>query len=234
MLTADARERHRVVGCGWTGVASRASRRRTPPAGLRCARPPRGRRRRPGVGGRPRARAGAPAPAAAMALVQDVDGLADLDGRGEIFVDPPDYSIINPVAARSREPEPGRAARACPALSRAARRLLHRAAQAAAPPGAAPRGAARGRPAHGDGPAGLSRGRAPRGGVALVGDAAGFYDPFTGEGLYTALRGAELLAEVAHDALRRGESRARRWRRTRGRAARRSATRRGSRARCRR
>ena len=41
-------------------------------------------------------------------------------------------------------------------------------------------------------------------GVALVGDAAGFYDPFTGEGLYTALRGAELLAEVAHDALRGG------------------------------
>jgi flavin-dependent dehydrogenase len=43
------------------------------------------------------------------------------------------------------------------------------------------------------------------GGVALVGDAAGFYDPFTGEGLYTALRGAELLAEVAHGALQGGE-----------------------------
>ena len=43
------------------------------------------------------------------------------------------------------------------------------------------------------------------GGVALVGDAAGFYDPFTGEGLYTALRSAELLAEVAHAALRAGD-----------------------------
>jgi menaquinone-9 beta-reductase len=30
-------------------------------------------------------------------------------------------------------------------------------------------------------------------GVALVGDAADFFDPFTGEGVYTALRGAELL-----------------------------------------
>jgi menaquinone-9 beta-reductase len=43
------------------------------------------------------------------------------------------------------------------------------------------------------------------GGVALVGDATGFYDPFTGEGLYTALRSAELLVEVAHAALRAGD-----------------------------
>jgi geranylgeranyl reductase family protein len=31
--------------------------------------------------------------------------------------------------------------------------------------------------------------------VILVGDAADFYDPFTGEGIYAALRGAELAAE---------------------------------------
>jgi flavin-dependent dehydrogenase len=31
-------------------------------------------------------------------------------------------------------------------------------------------------------------------GVALVGDAADFFDPFTGEGIYSALRGGELLA----------------------------------------
>jgi flavin-dependent dehydrogenase len=43
------------------------------------------------------------------------------------------------------------------------------------------------------------------GGVLLAGDAAGFYDPFTGEGLFTALRGAELLAEVAHAALARDD-----------------------------
>jgi flavin-dependent dehydrogenase len=49
--------------------------------------------------------------------------------------------------------------------------------------------------------------RPPRhGGVALVGDAAGFYDPFTGEGVYRALASAELLAEIAGPALRRGDA----------------------------
>jgi len=38
-------------------------------------------------------------------------------------------------------------------------------------------------------------------GAALVGDAADFYDPFTGEGIYAALRGAELLAPRIIDAL---------------------------------
>ncbi len=42
-------------------------------------------------------------------------------------------------------------------------------------------------------------------GAALVGDAADFFDPFTGEGIYSALRGAELLASVAAGALANGE-----------------------------
>ena len=39
-------------------------------------------------------------------------------------------------------------------------------------------------------------------GAALVGDAADFFDPFTGEGIYAALRGGELLGEFAADAIR--------------------------------
>src|SRR5829696_7596038 len=39
-------------------------------------------------------------------------------------------------------------------------------------------------------------------GFVLVGDAANFLDPFTGEGVYEALRGATLLAPIADAALR--------------------------------
>ena len=38
-------------------------------------------------------------------------------------------------------------------------------------------------------------------GAALVGDAADFFDPFTGEGIYAALRGGEMLAESIRSAL---------------------------------
>ena len=38
-------------------------------------------------------------------------------------------------------------------------------------------------------------------GVALVGDAADFFDPFTGEGIYAALRGGEMLAPFITEAL---------------------------------
>jgi flavin-dependent dehydrogenase len=38
-------------------------------------------------------------------------------------------------------------------------------------------------------------------GVLLVGDAAGYYDPFTGEGIYRALASARLAADVATEAL---------------------------------
>jgi flavin-dependent dehydrogenase len=55
------------------------------------------------------------------------------------------------------------------------------------------------------GPFAAWSGRVTVDGAALVGDAADFFDPFTGEGIYSALRGAELLAESAVVALgRRG------------------------------
>lgn len=45
------------------------------------------------------------------------------------------------------------------------------------------------------------------GGAALVGDAADFFDPFTGEGIYAALRGGELLAPYAIEAARASTAR---------------------------
>lgn len=47
-------------------------------------------------------------------------------------------------------------------------------------------------------------------GATLVGDAADFYDPFTGKGIYAALRGGELLAPYVVESLRAPNARAQR------------------------
>ncbi len=63
------------------------------------------------------------------------------------------------------------------------------------------RGAALLGPPRAIGPLALEARRLSAPGVLLVGDAAGFYDPFTGEGVTLALRSAEIAAAVAHEAL---------------------------------
>lgn len=57
------------------------------------------------------------------------------------------------------------------------------------------------RPILATGPFAAWSGRVVAPGGLLVGDAADFFDPFTGDGIYTALRGAELVAEAAIPAL---------------------------------
>lgn len=140
-----------------------------------------------------------------LALIQDVEGVAGFEGRGEIYVDPPDYSILNPVApglvnlslvvplAHAR-PYRGRMETFFHARLKQLRHLVPRIA-----------GMTSAGPLMVMGPLAY-RVREPRtGGVLLVGDAAGFFDPFTGEGLFTALRSAELAVEVGHAALARGD-----------------------------
>jgi menaquinone-9 beta-reductase len=51
------------------------------------------------------------------------------------------------------------------------------------------------------GPFAARSGRVVASGGLLVGDAADFFDPFSGDGIYSALRGAELVAEIAVPAL---------------------------------
>ena len=61
---------------------------------------------------------------------------------------------------------------------------------------------ARVRPVHGVGPLAHTVRSCAGAGYLLVGDAAGFLDPFTGEGIHRALRGAEIAARAADRALR--------------------------------
>lgn len=71
-------------------------------------------------------------------------------------------------------------------------------------PHLAPRfaGARRVSPVQATGPFGSQARRAWSEHALLVGDAADFFDPFTGEGIFAALRGGELAAEAAIEALR--------------------------------
>jgi flavin-dependent dehydrogenase len=70
------------------------------------------------------------------------------------------------------------------------------------------RGASRISPVRATGPFAQHARRLWAPGVALVGDAADFFDPFTGEGVYTALRGGELLTPYLCEAVRGTGSRA--------------------------
>jgi geranylgeranyl reductase family protein len=140
-----------------------------------------------------------------LALIQHVSGVEDIGDRGEIYVDPPDYCILNPVApgvvnlglvvpmAHAR-PFSGRLETFFAARLKQLRRVPARL-----------RGMRAEGPLMAMGPLAYRVDEPRVGGVMLVGDAAGFYDPFTGEGLYTALRSAEMLAEVAHPALAAGD-----------------------------
>ena len=140
-----------------------------------------------------------------MALVTYVRGVDACGDVGEIFVDPPDYAILNPLSPEGINmslvvpldhvgPWRGRletffAARV-KQLSGLARRVA---------------GAQRVAPIEAMGPLAYRVEAPAHGGVLLVGDAAGFYDPLTGEGVFSALRGAELAAETAGRALTRGD-----------------------------
>jgi flavin-dependent dehydrogenase len=140
-----------------------------------------------------------------MALVTYVSGVAGCRGLGEIFVDPPDYAILNPLAPdRVNASIVVPLAHAAPWSARLesffgarARHLRHLSARLA--------GARREAPVAAMGPLAYRVTPPREGGVLLVGDAAGFYDPFTGEGIFAALRGAELATETAARALAAGD-----------------------------
>jgi menaquinone-9 beta-reductase len=140
-----------------------------------------------------------------LALVADVEGASGDPERGEIVLAPPAYSILNPVAAGV-----GNLSLVIP-IEEGRRRKADLAGYFDGVTRALPgfrdrlRDARRVGPVHALGPLAY-RVVPPRDdGVVLVGDAAGFLDPFTGEGIYAALRSAELAAEIGGRAIKSGD-----------------------------
>ena len=142
---------------------------------------------------------------ARMALVTYVAGVPDCRDVGEIFVDPPDYAILNPLAPdRINMSLVVPLAHAVPWRARLNDFFVARVKQL---PHLARRltGSVRVAALASMGPLAYRVSPPREDGVLFVGDAAGFYDPFTGEGIFTALRSAELAAETVVTALRAGD-----------------------------
>jgi menaquinone-9 beta-reductase len=140
-----------------------------------------------------------------LALVADVEGASGDPERGEIVLAPPAYLILNPVGAGIGNLslvipiEEARRHKADLAgyFDRVTREL----------PGFRERlqNARRTGPVRALGPLGYRVAAPCVDGVLLAGDAAGFLDPFTGEGIYAALRSAEVTAEVGARAVKAGD-----------------------------
>jgi menaquinone-9 beta-reductase len=140
-----------------------------------------------------------------LALVADVEGARGDPERGEIVLAPPAYSILNPVTAHV-----GNLSLVIP-LDEARRRKADLAGYFDRMTRALPgfrdrlRDARRVGPVRALGPLAYEVAPPRDDGILLVGDAAGFLDPFTGEGIYAALRSAELAAEIGVRALGAGD-----------------------------
>jgi geranylgeranyl reductase family protein len=137
-----------------------------------------------------------------LALVADMEGASGDPERGEIVLAPPAYAILNPVADGV-----GNLSLVVP-VDEGRRRKANLAGYFDAATRALPglrdwlRGARRVGPVRALGPLAYRVAPPRDAGVLLVGDAAGFLDPFTGEGIYAALRSAQVAADVGARALR--------------------------------
>lgn len=139
-----------------------------------------------------------------LGFVAHVDGVEGMGDSAELHVGRRAYAGLNPIGGgRTNVALVVAAELAAPARGRAEGFLLEAMRQF---PGVHER-VSRGtlvRPVLATGPFAAWSGRVVADGAALVGDAADFFDPFTGEGIHSALRGAMLLADAADRALAGG------------------------------
>ncbi|HEY8258108.1 MAG TPA: NAD(P)/FAD-dependent oxidoreductase, partial [Gemmatimonadales bacterium] len=139
-----------------------------------------------------------------LAFVAHLDGVDGMRGSAELFVGRRGYVGLNPIGGgRTNVALVVPAARASAARGRAEDFFLETLREFPAVHARVER-AHIARRVMATGPFAASARAVTADGAALVGDAAGFFDPFTGEGIFSALRGAELLAEAAGDALAAG------------------------------
>jgi flavin-dependent dehydrogenase len=136
-----------------------------------------------------------------MALVAHYAGVRGMTAYGEMHVDRDGYLGLAPVGGGLTNVAlvvPANAMRRGPGDTTG---LLD--ARIARDPSLRARfaGATRETAVRATGPFAVRARRAWAPGAALVGDAADFFDPFTGEGIFAALRGGELLAPFAVAAL---------------------------------
>jgi len=141
-----------------------------------------------------------------LALVAHMDGVADLGGMAAMHVGSREYVGLNPIGeGRTNVAMVLPADRVAAGAGTAEARLaaaLQRIGSAAAPL----QDARLASPVRVTGPFGVRSRRIVVDGALLAGDAAEFFDPFTGEGIGTALQGGRLAADAAVEALHAGQS----------------------------
>jgi flavin-dependent dehydrogenase len=136
-----------------------------------------------------------------VAFVAHLDGVAAMGDSAEMFVAGHGYVGLNPIGAgRTNVALVVPAGAVQQARGRAEAFFLERLARFPEVAHRIERGVLT-REVLATGPFAAWSGRVVADGGALVGDAADFFDPFTGEGIFSALRGAELLADEAVTAL---------------------------------
>jgi flavin-dependent dehydrogenase len=140
-----------------------------------------------------------------LGLVARYEGAPSIAQAGEMHVGPGLYCGLAPVGGGLVNVGLVGALGAKPAGERTAPFFERRLREL---PGVARalRDARRVTPVRGAGPLARRVRRVAGPGYLLVGDAAGFLDPFTGEGIYRALRGAELAARAVEQVLRRADA----------------------------
>src|SRR5438105_6417200 len=131
-----------------------------------------------------------------LGLIARYEGVPELDGHGEMHVGSGFYVGLAPVPNGQLNvgmalPLPRNGNARLPAEQRFESAIAALPAVAARRRGSRPL-----TPIHGAAPIGHRVTRAAGAGWLLIGDAAGFIDPFTGEGTYRALRSARLAAEA--------------------------------------